>query len=105
MKQNKYFRITFCCSEAEQQAIQKTAKDCGISCSNYCKQVVMGHHPKYRLTPEDVALLQDVRKVKADLQRIANFFKYSNHQLAIIELRKVIDKLKNTLYDCNSTNN
>ena len=45
--------------------------------------------------------MQEVRKVKSDLQRIANYFKYGNHQLLMEELAKVINKLKTSLYDCN----
>lgn len=102
MKNKKYFRITFCCSEDEQRAIRQTAEDCGLSMSKYCKKVVLNYKPKYRLTPEDIQLLQDVRSVKSDLQRIANYFKYSNHQLEIDEVRKIINILKTILYDCKS---
>lgn len=102
MKKSKYFRITFSCSEDELEAIRQTARDCGLSMSMYCRKVVLGFRPKYRLTKEDIRLMQEVRKVKADLQRIANYFKYGNHQLLMEELAKVINKLKKSLYDCNS---
>lgn len=100
MEKKKYFRITFCCSEDEKRAIDKTADDCGLSTSMYCKKVVLNGKPKYRLTPEHIKLLQDVRSVKSDLQRIANYFKYSNHQLVIDEAKKIINTLKFILYDC-----
>lgn len=99
-KKIKYFRITFCCSEDEQRAIERTAEACGLSTSKYCKLVILGHQPKQRLTFEDIALLQDVRKIKSDMERIANFFKNSNYQLLMEELRKVINRLKQLLYDC-----
>lgn len=101
MKKEKYFRITFSCSEDELRAIRQTAADCGMSMSMYCKKVVLGFRPKYRLSEEDISLMQEVRKVKSDLQRIANYFKYGNHQLLMEELAKVINKLKTSLYDCN----
>lgn len=99
-RKEKYFRITFCCSEDEQRAIERTAEACGLSTSKYCKLVILGHQPKERLTPDDITLLQDVRKIKADMERIANYFKHSNYQLLMEELRKVIDRLKSLLYDC-----
>ena len=43
-----------------------------MSMSMYCKKVVLGFKPKYRLSAEDIGLMQEVRKVKSDLQRIAN---------------------------------
>ena len=101
MKKRKYFRITFSCSEDELRAIRQTAADCGMSMSMYCKKVVLGFKPKYRLSEEDISMMQEVRKVKADLQRIANYFKYGNHQMLMEELAKVINKLKTSLYDCN----
>ena len=101
MKKRKYFRITSSCSEDELGAIRQTAKDCNLSMSMYCKKVVLGFRPKYRLTEADISLMQEVRKVKSDLQRIANYFKYGNHQLLMEELAKVINKLKTSLYDCN----
>lgn len=101
MKKKKYFRITFCCSEDEKRAIDKTAKDCGMSTSKFCKRVILGYKPKYRLTPEDLKLLQDVRKATADLTHIKNYFKCSNHQLLIEEVTKIVDNLKVVLYDCN----
>lgn len=100
MTKKKYFSVTFCCSEDEQQAIRQTAKDCGLSVSNYCNRVILGYKPKSRLTADDVELMQDVRKVKGDLQRMANFFNQSNHQLVVKELKKIINKLKPVLYDC-----
>lgn len=99
MKKKKYFSITFCCSEDEQQAIKQTAKDCGLSVSNYCNRVILGYKPKYRLTADDVELMQDVRKVTSDLQRMANFFNQSNHQMVVEELKKIINKLKPIVYD------
>lgn len=50
MKKRKYFRITFSCSEDELRAIRQTAADCGMSMSMYCKKVVLGFKPKYRLS-------------------------------------------------------
>ena len=50
MKKRKYFRITFSCSEDELGAIRQTAKDCNLSMSMYCKKVVLGFRPKYRLS-------------------------------------------------------
>ena len=97
MKKRKYFRITFSCSEDELRAIRQTAADCGMSMSMYCKKVVLGFKPKYRLSEEDISMMQEVRKVKADLQRIANYFKYGNHQLLMEELAKVISKLKSAM--------
>ena len=101
MKKRKYFRITFSCSEDELEAIRQTAKDCNLSMSMYCKKVVLGFKPKYRLSEKDISMMQEVRKVKADLQKIANYFKYGNHQMLMEELAKVISKLKTALYDCN----
>ena len=75
MKKRKYFRITFSCSEDELRAIRQTAADCGMSMSMYCKKVVLGFKPKYRLSEEDISMMQEVRKVKADLQRIANYLR------------------------------
>lgn len=101
MRKSKYFRITFCCSEEEQKKIVETARSCGLPTSGYCKRVILGYRPKERLKPEEVELLQDVRKVKADLQRMANFFRASNYQMVVEELLKIINKLKVVLYDCN----
>ncbi|MGN1254230.1 MAG: mobilization protein MbpA [Prevotella sp.] len=102
MKKNKYFSITFCCSEDEQRAIKNAADSCGMSVSRYCKQVILSHRPKQRLTPEDINLLQSVRKIASDLQRIANYFKNGVHYQAVAELPGIIKKLKFILYDCNS---
>lgn len=102
MKKNKYFSITFCCSEDEQLAIKNAAESCGMSVSKYCKQVILNHRPKQRLTEEDILLLQAVRKIAADLQRIANFFRNGEYYKVVAELPNIIKKLKSILYDCNS---
>lgn len=96
-----YPRITFCCSKDEQLAIRNVAADCGMSVSSYCKNVVLGHKPKYRLTPEQVRLMQDNRKLIADMQRLSNFFKNGEYYKAVAEIPVIVEQLKSNLYDCN----
>lgn len=102
MKKKRYYSITFCCSLDEEAAIKKVAADCGLSVSSYCKNVILGHRPKYRLSPSDVSLLQDVRKLTYNLQRISNFFKNGKYYNAVAEVPDIVKKLKSLLYDCNS---
>ena len=83
MKKRKYFRITFSCSEDELGAIRQTAKDCNLSMSMYCKKVVLGFRPKYRLTEEDNTydLLDDQKHAVYDTLRfIIQTLRTPNHE-------------------------
>lgn len=67
-------KIDFRVTELEKDLIVAKADECGLTTSDYVRQVVLGYQPKARLTEDQVTLLQDVRKIRYDLQQMSNFF-------------------------------
>ena len=67
--------VVFRLKPVEKNYLQQQAMKCGLSLSNYCRQVLLGYSPKERLTKEQVEMLQGVRKLRNDLQHINNYEK------------------------------
>ena len=67
--------VVFRLEPVEKNYLQQQATKCGLSLSNYCRQVLLGYSPKERLTKEQVEMLQGVRKLRNDLQHINNYEK------------------------------
>lgn len=73
------------------------ADECGLTKSELLRQLALGFEPKARLTDEQLALLQDVRKVRYDLQQMSNFFSREDSdtwRTTLYYLNKAIAKLK-----------
>ena len=94
-------RINFRCTEEEYMTIKNTASECGITMSDYCRKVVLNHHPQKRLTEEQLELLREVRKITFDLQRIDNFFRHKQFDAVMCEVQSVVNKLNGILYGSN----
>ena len=71
--------MDFRCEELEADLIRKNASECGLSTSNYCRQVILGYRPRKRLTDEELETLTDVRKLCADMVHINNFFRQGKY--------------------------
>lgn len=97
----KEFRIDFRCTEDEFFAINSTAKDCGLTKSDYVRKVILGFRPWKRLSEEELLLLQDIRKATADLQHIHNLFHQGSYTALMKELQAIVNQLKSLLYDSN----
>lgn len=52
------FRLT----ELEEAQLKRTAAQCGMSVSDYCRAAIFGTTPKQRLTPEQQKLLEEAVK-------------------------------------------
>ncbi|MBQ6062340.1 MAG: hypothetical protein IJK87_01755 [Prevotella sp.] len=94
-------KINFRCTEEESVVIRRTARECGLSVSDYCRRVVLNFRPKKRLTDEELEMLREVRKETHDLQRIANYFKGKKYEAVIREVQLVVARLKVILYGVN----
>jgi hypothetical protein len=66
--------ITLRLTDWENDLITQKADECQLTKSEYVRQLALGHEPKARLTEEQVTLLQDVRKIRYELQQMSNFF-------------------------------
>jgi len=98
-------RIDFRCDELEFSLIRKKASDCGLTCSDYCLRVIMGHNPRKRLTDEELRMVTEVRKLAHDLTRITNLFGKGRYSDMMSELRVLIVELKSILYDSKGKDN
>ena len=94
----KTTKLNFRCGELEADLIRKNASECGLSTSNYCRQVILGYRPRKRLTDEELETLTDVRKLCADMVHINNFFRQGKYKTMMVELADLIQRLKGIVY-------
>ena len=91
-------KINFRCGDLEADLIRKKAAECGLSTSDYCRQVILGYHPRKRLTDEELETLTDVRKLCADMVHITNLFRQGKYKTMMVELADLIQRLKGIVY-------
>ena len=91
-------KINFRCGDLEADLIRKKATECGLSTSDYCRQVILGHHPRKRLTDEEMQTLTDVRKLCADMVHITNLFRQGKYKTMMVELADLAQRLKGIVY-------
>jgi hypothetical protein len=68
-------RVVFRLEPVEKDYLQEQASACGLSLSNFCRQVLLGYSPRERLTKEQLSLFSEVRKLRNDLTHINNYTK------------------------------
>ena len=62
----------FRCTEEEYQMLQALARECGLSVSRYVVETALKHHPRQRLTKEEVDALNSLTVARADLIKVSN---------------------------------
>ncbi len=62
----------FRCTEEEFKRLQTLAKECGLSLSRYVVETGVKHHPRKRLTKEEVDALNSLAIARTDLIKISN---------------------------------
>ncbi len=58
-------------TEAEYEKIEALSKECGLSVSEYTRQVAFGQHPRKRLDDHEIDALCSLSDARADLIKIA----------------------------------
>lgn len=92
-------KITFRCTALEKAALAEQALRCGLTTSEYCRNLSLGGQPKERYSDEEKALLRDIAKIRGDLQRLNNYFGGRQYREVFEENRVIIDKLKSSYDD------
>lgn len=62
----------FRCTEEVWLQLKELAKECGISLNRYLTETGLKHHPRQRLTKEEVDALNSLVYARTDLIKIAN---------------------------------
>ncbi len=62
----------FRCTDAEHHRLQTLARECGLSLSRYVVETGLKHHPRQRLTKEEVEALNSLVLARADLIKVSN---------------------------------
>ena len=62
----------FRCTEAETGLLQALAKECGLSLSRYIVESGLKHHPRKRLTEDEIEALNSLTMARADLIKVSN---------------------------------
>lgn len=62
----------FRCTEGEFRDLQALARKCGLSLSRYVVETGLAHHPRQRLTKEEVHALDSLAIARTDLIKISN---------------------------------
>ena len=60
------------CTDNQHEAIMALAKECGLSVSRYLVETALKHHPRQRLTKEEVDALNSLTMARADLINVRN---------------------------------
>ena len=58
-------------SEEEYAKASSIAEQCDLSMSDYIRSVALGHHPRFRLTPDEISAFNNIADARGDLMRIA----------------------------------
>lgn len=97
-------RINISCGELEFALIRRHAEECGLSVSDYCRQVLLAYYPRKRLSEHEYQVITEVRKLTSDLAHITNFFHQRKYAAVMDELRCIIKRLKEILYGSKGKN-
>ena len=62
----------FRCTDEVWSKLKELAKDCGISLNRYLTETGLKHHPRQRLTKEEVNALNSLAFARTDLIKITN---------------------------------
>ena len=62
----------FRCTDEVWSQLKELAKDCGISLNRYLTETGLKHHPRLRLTKEEVDALNSLVFARTDLIKISN---------------------------------
>ena len=63
---------TFRCTDEDFCKLQELAEECGLSLSRYVVETGLKHHPRKRLTKEEVEALNSLAFARTDLINISN---------------------------------
>ena len=63
---------SFRCTNEVWAQLRARAKECGISLNRYLTETGLKHHPRQRLTKEEVDALNSLVEARADLIKISN---------------------------------
>ena len=78
MKKKKIIKKTptrvhaFRCTDEVWSQLKELAKECGISLNRYLTETGLKHHPRQRLTKEEVEALNSLAIARTDLIKISN---------------------------------
>ena len=78
MKKKKIIKKTptrvhaFRCTDEVWSQLKELAKECGISLNRYLTETGLKHHPRQRLTKEEVDALNSLAIARTDLIKISN---------------------------------
>lgn len=97
-------RINIRCGELEFALIRRHAEECGLSVSDYCRQVLLSYCPRKRLSEREFQVITEVRKLTSDLTHITNFFHQRKYASMMEELKSIIKRLKEILYGSKGKN-
>ena len=64
----------FRCTDEVWSKLKELAKDCGISLNRYLTETGLKHHPRKRLTKDEVNALNSLAFARTDLIKITNVF-------------------------------
>ena len=62
----------FRCTDEVWSQLKELAKECGISLNRYLTEIGLKHHPRQRLTKEEVDALNSLAIARTDLIKISN---------------------------------
>ena len=60
------------CTDEERQRLQTLAGECGLPVSRYVVEAALMHHPRQRLTKDEVEALNSLIVARADLIKVSN---------------------------------
>ena len=63
---------SFRCTDEVWSKLKELAKDCGISLNRYLTETGLKHHPRKRLTKDEVDALNSLAFARTDLIKITN---------------------------------
>ncbi len=66
VKEKRDSTISFCVSKSQREKITGTAKECGMSLSDYVLSRAYGYEPKARLTPEQESVREQLVITRSD---------------------------------------
>lgn len=86
--------IRFRLTSLEEAQLKRTAEQCGLSVSDFCRAAIFGAAPKERLTEEQQELLKEVRHIRLDLDRITRHWRSGAWEEVRTGLNQIVTRLK-----------
>lgn len=93
-KVTRQHQIAVRVTRLEKKVIQRSAEDAGMNPSEFMRKAALNKEIKFRLNPDEVEALKELRQFQRNFQRISNYLNPGQDEEVKSEVRELIKESK-----------